>query len=295
MRFASMLAVAVLASPGVADRNNTPPVSAPREVEVVGSDYAFRAPSELPPGRTAFHFVNRGKVLHEFNVLLLAPGVTIEQLNTIVNPDRPRDAAAVAALSGMIDATVGVLFASPGQRSGRLVTDLLPGRTYAIRCVAHDSAGAPPHFAMGMYSTLRVTNTKASPASSARADTIVANEYAFQYPRTLSPGTHTFAFVNGGRQRHMALVALLRPGVGTERLVDLGKARTDPNRMFATVFERGEGVLHSFGGKPHPLGLLQLDLLPGRDYALVCFIPDSAAAPPHFMLGMFGTIHVAER
>jgi hypothetical protein len=44
-----------------------------------------------------------------------------------------------------------------------------------------------------------------------------------------------------------------------------------------------------------PLGVLQLDLLPGRDYALICFIPDSAGTPPHVMLGMSGTIHVAER
>jgi hypothetical protein len=265
---------------------------------VVGFDYAFRAPTELPPGRTVFRFVNQGKVLHEFNVLLLAPGVTIEQLNKIADPDRPRDAAALASLSGMIEATVGVLFAGPGQRStATLATDLLPGRTYAIRCVAHDSVTAPPHFTLGMYSVLHVTNGKAppAPASTARVDTIVAAEYAFQYPSTLAPGAHTFAFVNIGRRRHMALMALLRPGAATSQVVDLAKARKDPNQIFATLFERGEGVLHSFGGKPHPLGVLQLDLLPGRDYALICFIPDSAGTPPHVMLGMSGTIHVAER
>lgn len=69
-----------------------------------------------------------------------------------------------------------------------------------------------------------------------------------------------------------------------------GKARQDHSQLF----EHGEGVLHSLAGAPQPLGVLQLQLIPGRDYALLCFIADSAKAPPHFMLGMLGTIHVTE-
>jgi len=298
MRPVLLAAVAVFSSPNPVTSKPAPGEShgsAAREVEVVGFDYAFRAPTELPPGRTVFRFVNRGKVRHEFNVLLLAPGITIDQLNTIVDPDRPRDVASLATLDRMIEATVGVLMAGPGEHSAAtLVTDLLPGRTYAIRCIAHDSVTAPAHFTLGMYSALHVRNgTRSPPPATARVDTIVATDYAFQYPRTMSPGAHTLAFVNAGRQRHMALMALLRPGASTSQVVDLAKARKDPNEIFATLFERAEGVLHSFAGKPHPLGVLQLNLLPGRDYAVICFIPDSATAPPHFMLGMSGTIHVA--
>ena len=33
-----------------------------RQVEIVAFDYAFKLPTELPPGRTIFSFVNKGKV-----------------------------------------------------------------------------------------------------------------------------------------------------------------------------------------------------------------------------------------
>jgi hypothetical protein len=299
-RHAFLLTLGVVALPCVVTSHTVAAViegaedrSAPREVEVVGLDYAFRAPAELPPGRTVFRFINHGKVRHEMNIVLLAPGVTVDQLNAVPDPDKPRDAEALASLSRMIEATVGVLFARPGERGpATLVTDLRPGRTYAIRCVARDSAMAPPHFTQGMYAVLHVTTATpaGAPATTARADTIVAMDYAFRYPRTMSPGPHTLAFVNNGKQRHMALLALLRPGVTTEQLADRVKARQDPGQLF----ERGEGVLHSFGGAPQPLGVLQVRLLAGRDYALLCFVSDSATAPPHFMLGMYGTIHVAE-
>jgi hypothetical protein len=88
----------------------------------------------------------------------------------------------------------------------------------------------------------------------------------------------------------MALLALLRPGVTADRLTSV----KSPQDMFAMI-ERLEGVLHSFAGQRPPLGLLQVQFLPGRDYALICTLADSATAPPHFMLGMFGGIHVADR
>ncbi len=289
MRYAALLVLGLLASP-----YSVPNAPAAREVEVEVLDYTFRAPTALPPGRTVFRLVNRGKVRHEFNLVLLAPGVTVDQLNTITDPDKTRDAATVAALGRMIEATVGVLFAGPGRRgSAALATDLLPGRTYAIRCVARDSASAPAHFALGMYSVLRVTNARsaAAPATPVRADTIRAMDYAYRFPTTLSPGLHTIAFVNTGKQRHMALLALLRPGATLQTLMDLAKARKDPT----SAFEHMEGVLHSFVGQPQPLGVLQVRLLPERDYLLFCNIADSATAPPHFMLGMSEVVHVTAR
>ena len=44
------------------------------ETKVVGFEYAFSAPAELPPGPRAFRFENRGKVRHELNVSLLRTG-----------------------------------------------------------------------------------------------------------------------------------------------------------------------------------------------------------------------------
>jgi hypothetical protein len=44
-----------------------------------------------------------------------------------------------------------------------------------------------------------------------------------------------------------------------------------------------------------PVGLLEVDLLPGRDYLIECGLSDSAKAKPHYMLGMTGLIHVSAK
>src|SRR5436190_10387791 len=44
-----------------------PPHRIATDVEIVGLDYAFQAPADLPPGLTTFRFRNAGKHRHEFN------------------------------------------------------------------------------------------------------------------------------------------------------------------------------------------------------------------------------------
>src|SRR6476659_6185397 len=50
------------------------------KLEITGLDYAFRVPEHVKAGRTTITFVNRGKVRHEFNLNLLRPGATPEQV-----------------------------------------------------------------------------------------------------------------------------------------------------------------------------------------------------------------------
>lgn len=88
----------------------------------------------------------------------------------------------------------------------------------------------------------------------------------------------------------MVLLALLRPGVTADRF----KSAKSPQEFFPLI-ERLEGVLHTFPGQPPPLGVLEVQLLPRRDYVMLCNISDSPTAPPHFMMGMFSSIHVAEK
>ena len=94
----------------------------PREVTVVGLDYAFQLPAELPAGWVTFRFRNAGKVRHEFNISLLRPDATVQQFIATVEAEQP--------VSPLRDATIGVLFAEPGGDSpSALTTELLPGRT----------------------------------------------------------------------------------------------------------------------------------------------------------------------
>jgi hypothetical protein len=256
----------------------------PREVVVTGTDYAFQLPATLPAGRTVFRFVNKGKHRHELNISLLKPGVSAKALIDAANAGKPA--------GELRDSPVGVLFADPGKRSeSGLSTDLLPGRTYVVICIFRDSDNAPRHSEMGMYATIEVPRAAPPPQPAERVDTIVGNDYAFtRYPRTLTPGRHSIAFVNAGKVRHEMSMFLMKKGVTFAQINKLEQTGGDP----ATLIDADFGLLHSPAGKA-PVGRLEIDFLPGRDYGIVCFFQDDEKSKPHVMLGMFGTIRVNPR
>ena len=251
-------------------------------VEIIGVDYAFRAPATLPAGRTTFRFRNTSKHKHELNVFLLKPGATIEQVIKAGKEGKPQ--------MPFIDGGVGVLFALEGasSRSG-LTTDLLPGRTYGIQCIFRDSTGKPRHYELGMYSVIRVTGN-APAAALMRADSVIAVDYAFpKYPREISPGVHTLVFRNSGKHRHEMNIALLKKGVTLDSVIAMDKKDADVEPLFER--NGGHGLLHAMSDKS-ALGGLVIDFLPGREYLMDCSFQDDDKAPPHYKLGMYGSIRV---
>lgn len=255
----------------------------PRQVEAVATDYAFQVPSELPPGPTAFRLSNKGKKSHEFNIFLLKPGATVTQVVELQKAGK--------STQDLVEGPVGVLFAEPGGRSGAgLLTDLKAGRAYGVICIFRDTANAPRHFEMGMYSAIRVQSKKpASVAAMPRVDSIVGVDYAFsRYPKTLAPGKHTFLFRNEGKFRHEVSMTLLKPGVTVARVAEVDKAGGNVD----TLLEEGIGVLWSRAGET-PLGRLEVDLLPGREYMIDCGFSNDDKSPPHYTLGMYGSILVS--
>lgn len=258
----------------------TVPLVATHVIEIIGLDYAFRTPAEVPAGLTTFRFVNQGKVAHELNISLLRKGVTVQQFMDAANGGTPRNA--------FREATVGVLLAAPGQRaSAGLVTNLQPGRTYILICINKDNPDAKAHFVMGMFSAITVASQPAAAAPIAHVDTIVGSDYAYRYPRTMTAGRHLFAFTNAGSVRHEFVMLLLKKGVTLQQLLDVQKKGGDP----APMIEDAIGVLHSPAGTS-PVGLLDMDMLPGRDYTIICTFANDDRSPPHVMLGMLGDIRV---
>jgi len=254
-----------------------------RQVEIIGDDYAFIGPRELAPGPAVFRFTNRGKVRHEFNISLLKAGVTPEQFMAALWEGKP--------VSPMRDGSVGVLFAKAGRRTGAgLETDLKPGRDYMIICIFRDSAGAKRHHELGMYSVIHVAGGASPRPVTQRVDTIIGTDYAFQYDRVLRPGPHTFEFVNRGKQRHEVTFALLRRGVTVQQVMDADKA----GKKVGPLLEERPGLLHSLGGEP-ALGRLKLDLAAGREYMIECSFKDTDSAPPHYEMGMYGSIKVSRK
>ncbi len=252
-----------------------------RSVEIVGRDYAFQAPRELPPGPTSFHFSNRGNVRHEFNLALLKESVTLDQYLKVLWDGKP--------VSPLLEGPVGVLFAGKGKESAAdLVTNLKAGRDYVIICIFKDKPDAKRHHQLGMFSLIHISGRRNIPDGSQKIDTIIGSDYAFRYPASLKPGLHTFAFVNTGKQRHELAFALLKPGASVADVNEADKA----GKSVKDLIEFSPGLLHSPAGKT-PLGLLRLNLLPGREYMIECGFQDSDKSPPHYELGMFGSIKVA--
>ncbi|MGV3710867.1 MAG: hypothetical protein ACO1Q7_18740 [Gemmatimonas sp.] len=250
-----------------------------REVDVIGLDYAFSMPDTLDPGRTAFRFRNDGKVYHEYNVVLLKEGATLQQFIEAENKGEP--------VTAIMEAPVGVLFAEIGQSSPSLMSvDLIPGRTYAVHCIFRDSAKAPTHRELGMFKSITVRGSAAPTATAIAFDTIVGTDYAFtKYPRAVTPGWHHFVFRNDGKQRHEVSISMLKKGV---TLPDIMKVAANQDSVFR-LLDGDMGVLHSPGGTS-PLGSLDFEILPDREYVLFCAFQDDAKAPPHFMLGMVTTM-----
>ena len=155
-------------------------------------------------------------------------------------------------------------------------------------CVNRDSAKAPRHFEMGMYSVMRVTEPGFfKDQEDAPAEKIVATDYAFTYPRTLAPHHYSFAFQNDGKVRHELNMALLKSGATLQQLLAIEKAGGNSD----SLFEAGVGVLQAQPGKA-PLGRLEVDMLPGREYMIVCLFANDDKSPPHYKLGMYGSIRV---
>ena len=261
------------------------PSSAPDNVvDVVGTDYAFTVPTDLPAGRTTFRFVNNGRVEHELNISRLKPGVSIDKFLETIRADQ--------SVKDLIDGAVGVLFASPGDTSNAgLTAELAPGQTYAVICIFTDSTGAKPHHDLGMYKVITVNDTKPARATARIAtDTIIATDYAFQYSRTVAPGKHTFVMRNDGKQRHQVSVVLMKEGVTLSKLLEVEKAGGNVEALLDGDY----GLLHSRTGQT-TLGGLTIDMLPGREYGLACFFQDDPKSPPHVALGMVGSITVSPK
>jgi hypothetical protein len=117
-----------------------------REIQVTANDYAFMPlPANIEHGATVFSFVNDGKVRHELSIGRLKSTATVDQF---VKADAGPNRAA------LIERSVGILIAGPGKSpDGKLLVDLRKGATYVVYCNLVDKPGAPPHMAMGMYTS----------------------------------------------------------------------------------------------------------------------------------------------
>jgi hypothetical protein len=111
--------------------------------------------------------------------------------------------------------------------------------------------------------------------------TVGGDDYAFIVADSVPSGSVRFAFDNRGQVRHEMVLVQLAEGA---TLADLGEAVQSGGDPFQLISDFG-GVLIAEPGTT-AWGQLQVDLEPGRTYALLCNFQDTEDAPPHTELGM---------
>ena len=113
-------------------------------------------------------------------------------------------------------------------------------------------------------------------------------EYAFVSPDTLGAGPVRFLFRNTGHMAHEVGIGRVKAGIPLDSVLRMELRGDDIER----VYDAGEGLLYAEVGEVVEAAL-HVELLPGRDYVLICTLPDSTGKA-HSMRGMIRGLRVTK-
>jgi hypothetical protein len=248
--------------------------AAPPAVTVTAADYRFEAPSSVPAGLVTIDLVNRGKEMHQAQIVKLEDGKTVADLAKALATQGPPPS--------WVKFVGGPNGVAPGGEA-HATSALAPGN-YAFVCFIPSPDGKM-HAAKGMVHPFQVTaGSSAAAADAPHGDvTMTLADYTFTLSQPLAAGRHTILVENTGPQLHEVVLLKLAPGKKAE---DFGKwAETMKGPPPAEPIG-GVTVLDK-GGR----GSFTADLVSG-DYGLICFVPDAKDGKPHFVHGMIKTFKV---
>lgn len=254
----------------------TPGEPGATKIAIGAADFSFDVPATLTGGLVELTLTNNAEEsIHEAQLLSVEDGTTAEDLVPILGgigegDPIPED----IGLTGGINATPPSLTTTTTQN--------LDAGSYAFVCFIDG------HFEKGMITLVSVTGGEEGdlPAGSASVNAI---DYSFEIAG-LADGLNEVTFSNGGQQPHFAAVLGFEEGI-TVAQVEGEIARFQAGKE-AKLPEPEE-----VGGLPaiDPGGELvtTLNLESGRVYVFLCFLPDRAGGPPHFVKGMAVPVEVA--
>lgn len=249
--------------------------TAPASVNVTATDFAFEAPATAPAGTTTIRLANKGKELHQAQLIKLEDGKTMADLaKALKNPGPPPPwVKFVGGPNGI----------APGQNA-EATSVLAPGQ-YVYICLIPSPDGVM-HAAKGMMRPFEVTEsaTASAPAEPKADVTIKLVDYDFQPSQPLKPGRHTIRVENAGPQPHELVILRLAPGKKVEDFAhwaETGLKGPPPAEPLG-----GVGLLDK-GGHGH----FSADLTPG-EYGFICFVPDGKDGKPHLVHGMMKNFKV---
>jgi hypothetical protein len=120
------------------------------DVTVTLADYSFTAQGPLTAGKHTFKIVNKGPQPHEIEVIRLAPGKTMKDVNEFMD----KMYAGKADGPPPLDALGGIAADMPGMTQ-YFTADLTPGN-YVLLCFVPDAKDAKAHMEHGMVKEFKV-------------------------------------------------------------------------------------------------------------------------------------------
>jgi hypothetical protein len=246
----------------------------PATVTVTATDFKFDVPAQIPAGVVNLRLINRGKELHQAQLLRLEDGKTMADFAQAMKSNGPPPP--------WVKFVGGGNAIAPGQE-GETLAWLTPGQ-YAMVCFI-PSADGTPHVMKGMAHPFEVTgNTPASASLPAATDTIRTNDYTFNPGHALTAGHHTIRVENDGPQPHELVLIKLAPGKSVQDFGRWAESMKGPPPAMpmggVTILDKGAA------------GVFTVDLAPG-DYGLICFVPDAKDGKPHLAHGMLKQFRVS--
>ncbi len=244
----------------------------PTLLRVVAHDFAYDGNHTVLAGLVEVRLVNEGRAIHMLALARMDSGHTVGDVYAAYGR-RPMPWLHVVGGPGDISA---------GDSATAYVV-LEPG-TYAMICGQADSTGKD-HIMDGMFATLTVTGTIASPPVEPTPDVSVReSDYEIEMLGTLSAGRHVFHVDNDGPQRHDLVIVKILGGYTQTQALDW---------LMRPTMRAPEAV--ALGGT---VGLDQgahtefvVNLPPG-DYVFACMMIDRTDHKPHFVHGMVRAVKV---
>ena len=245
-------------------------------ITVTATDFKLELPAQIPAGVVTFHLVNKGKELHQAQIIRLEGGKTLADFQKGMKENGPPPP--------WVKSFGGPNGIAPGAEASATAV-LAPGN-YAVLCFIPGPDGVP-HIMKGMVQPFEVTGTATAGAQLPTAtDTFKLVDYAFESSRQLTPGHHTILVDNTASQPHELVLLKLSPGQSVK----------DFATWATTGGMKGPPPAMPIGGvvalDPGVQGEFTADLEPG-DYGLICFVSDAKDGKMHLEHGMIRQIKVA--
>jgi plastocyanin len=247
------------------------------ELAIEAKDFSFAAPASIAAGPTRIVVNNTGQEDHQAQVAKLADASTFEDLTAALQAED------IPAALGMLSLVGGPTGVTPGATVAT-AANLEPGQ-HVFLCFVESPDGVP-HLAKGMIGQLEVTGTASDGTLPAGESELALQDFAFVGATTLTPGQHALTVTNKGPQVHEATLVKLAEGVTVD---DLRTAFTSTEAPSVPPPFTGAGGVA--GISPNLSVTMEVDVEAG-EYALICFVPDTASGAPHAALGMIGGLTV---